>query len=92
MNSIHLISRKTSLVIGQLVDLTMLNCMDIGTIPGKAIFVPIHPLLNTNRCDFCRLNDHATKLTSRVLKMSTCDFCGMIILPAKIIQPSLIRC
>jgi hypothetical protein len=73
-NSIHLISHKTSTVIGQPVDLTMLNPMDIGTISGKAIFVPIHHLLNMSRCDFCRLNDHATKLTSRVLKMSRCDF------------------
>ncbi len=82
-NSIHLISHKISIVIGQPVDLTMLNCMDVGTIPGKAIFVPIHHLLNMSRCDFFGINDHATKLTSRVLKMSGGDFCGMIILPAK---------
>jgi hypothetical protein len=72
------------MVIGQPVDLTMLNPMDVGTISGEAIFMPIDHLLNMSRCDFCGLNDHATKLTSRVLKMSRCDFCGMIILPAKI--------
>ncbi len=73
-NSIHLISYKTSIVIGQPVDLMMLNRMDVGTILSKAIFVPIYHLLNMSRCDFCGLNDHATKLTSRVLKMSRCDF------------------
>jgi hypothetical protein len=41
-NSIHLITLKTSIVIGYPVDLTMLNPMDAGTIFGKAIFVPIH--------------------------------------------------
>jgi hypothetical protein len=45
----------------------MVNPMDIGTISGKAIFVLIHHLLNMIRCDFCGINDHATKLTSRVL-------------------------
>ncbi len=33
-NSIHFISYKTSIIIGQQVDITMLNYMDIGTIPG----------------------------------------------------------
>ncbi len=83
-NSIHLISCKASIIIGQPVDLTMLNRMDVGTMTGKAIFLPILHLLNMRRRDFCGLNDHATKLTSRVLKMSRCDFCGMIILPTKI--------
>jgi hypothetical protein len=83
-NSILVISRKTSIVIGQPVDLMMLNPMDVGTISGEAIFVPIHHVLNMSRCDFCGLNDHATKLTFRVLKMSRCDFFGMIILPGKI--------
>ncbi len=61
----------------------MLNSMGIGIIPGKAIFVPIHHLLWVDVI-FYGLNDHATKLTSRVLKMSRCDFCGVIIFSAKI--------
>jgi hypothetical protein len=48
MNSIHLISHRTSIVIGQLVDLPMLNCMDIGTIPGKAIFLDIYSTSTQN--------------------------------------------
>ena len=40
-NSIHLVSHKTSIIIGQPVDLMMLNRMDVGTIHGKAIFPPI---------------------------------------------------
>jgi hypothetical protein len=62
--SIHLIPHKIPTVIGQPVDLTMLNCMDVGTIPGKAIFLPIQHLPNMSRCVFCGLNNHATKLTS----------------------------
>ncbi len=80
---IHLISHKASIVIGQPVDLTMLSCMNMGTIPSKAIFLPIQHLLNMSRCDFCGQNSHAIKLTS-IKKMSRCDFGGMIILPAKI--------
>jgi hypothetical protein len=34
-NSIHLITRAMSIVIGQPVGLTMSNHMDVGTIPGK---------------------------------------------------------
>ncbi len=82
----HLILHKTSIVIGQPVDLTMPNCMDIGTIHGKAIFLPIEYLLNMSRCGFCGVNNHATILTS-LLKISRCDFGGIIILPAKITSP-----
>jgi hypothetical protein len=44
-SSIHLISHKTSIIIGQPVDITILNRMEVGTIPGKAIFLPIQHLL-----------------------------------------------
>jgi hypothetical protein len=63
-NSIHLISHKTSIVIGQPVDPMILNRVDVDTIPGKAIFLPIQHLLNIRRCDFCGLNNHAAKITS----------------------------
>ncbi len=39
-NSIHLILHETLIAIAQLADLTMLNCMDIGTIPSKDILPP----------------------------------------------------
>ncbi len=46
-NSVHLILHKTLIVIGQPVDLTRLNCMDIGIIPGKGILLPIQHLYST---------------------------------------------
>ncbi len=57
-----------SIVIGQPVGLAMVNHLDIGIIPAKAILVPNQHLLNLIKC----------------IKMSRCDFGGMIILPAKI--------
>ncbi len=42
----------------------MLNRMDVGTIPGKAILMPTYHLLKMSRCDICGQNNHATKLLS----------------------------
>jgi hypothetical protein len=39
-NSIYLISHETLIAIAQPVDLTILNSMDVGTIPGKDILPP----------------------------------------------------
>ncbi len=51
--------------ISQQVDTLMLICVDVGTIPGKAILSTIiYHLLNLDRNDFCRQNNHAAKITS----------------------------
>ncbi len=51
--------------ISLLVDLTMLNFVDVGTIPGKAIFLTIiQHLLKLGWCEFFRQNNHAAKITS----------------------------
>jgi hypothetical protein len=61
---IYLILRNTLTAIAQLVELTILNRMVVGTIYSIALLLPIYPLLKMIRCDFSGLNNHATKLTS----------------------------
>ncbi len=51
--------KKISSRTWQPVDRTMLNRVDVGTIPGKAILLTI--ILGW--CDFCEQNNHATTIT-----------------------------
>jgi hypothetical protein len=79
-NSIHLILHTTSIVIGQLVDLTMLICMVVGTIPSNAIFLFIQHLLNMSRCDFCSLNKCCYAKCARSIVGRQClNFFGLTI-------------
>ncbi len=58
-------AKKISSRISQPVDLTMLNCVDVGTVHGKAnLPTIIEYLLKLSWFDFCGQNNHAAKITS----------------------------
>jgi hypothetical protein len=66
-------AKKISSCMSQPVDPTMLICVDVCTILGKAILLTIvSHLLNLGRRDFCGQNNHASKIKSTHIEYSRC--------------------